>query len=514
MQRFLACFTLMAAAGCHWDLNDAGTEPLPAQLYFPSGLAVDTFTDTDGAHPYLFVSNANADLHYGGGTVQMVDLARFDQALKSFPTCEGQASCANADVGLCKRDPIDPQVIDCDETPFILGDATVKVGNFAGSMTLQTFPQDATHRRLYVGVRGDPSITWIDVDYTKRSNPLGMLNCFDDPSTLTSRPGFDSTTMHDVAPPACDGSHLIQTFDELPTGGSTVVNNCVTGMMQTTNGDCTIDLPPEPFGLFLDEGTDYARLLVSHLSSGQVTLIDASATPPPILSVSQPFFAADPNGRHGAFALAPQFPGTAHSLWYMTSNIQSVLATFRVADANVVVPAGTISVSGVFNGGNDVREILFAPDGSRAFLTQNQPPTVAVLDTRVTPTSGGLPVNQIVDVIDVCQEPSNMLMQRLSGPGPIGAAAQQLTRLFVVCFLSNQVMIVDPDTADVLGTVLLGRGPSEIAYQETAGFSPERRAYVTNFGDWTISMIDLDPGSPTENRVVARIGLPTPPPNP
>jgi hypothetical protein len=505
MSRLLVC-ALVAASGCHWSLNDAGTEPLPAQLYFPSGLAVDSFQ----GQAVLFVSNANADLHYGGGTVMVVDLNRFDQALRAFPGCEGAATCANTDVGLCKRDPLDPQVVDCDESAFILGDATVKVGNFAGSIIVQNQNSDPKlddgHRRLFVGVRGDPSITWIDVDYSKLKTPLGLLDCFDNPGSLMQRPGYNSSTKHNTAPPACDGSHLVQAFNETMVGCDQKAPSSMCSMM--------VNLPPEPFGLFLDEDPGvYHRLLVSHLAGGEVTLLDVSGAPM-IQTVSQQFFAADPNMRHGAFSLAPQRRGAgAHTLWYMTSDIQAQLALFRVADAPAVVPQGNVQLLGLA-GGNDVRQIVFQPDGARAFMTDNQPPSVVVLDTRVTATSGGLPVNQLVDQVNVCQEPSRLMWQQLSGPGPIGAAPNLQTRLFVVCFLANQVMLVDPDLPGVLDTIVVGRGPAEVVYHEDENFSPKRRAYVSNFGEWTISVIDLDPGSMTQNRVVARIGLPNPPPSP
>jgi hypothetical protein len=35
-----------------------------------------------------------------------------------------------------------------------------------------------------------------------------------------------------------------------------------------------------------------------------------------------------------------------------------------------------------------------------------------------------------------------------------------------------------------------------------------RRGYVTNFSESTIAVLDLEPGSPTENQVIARLGFP------
>jgi hypothetical protein len=294
-------------------------------------------------------------------------------------------------------------------------------------------------------------------------------------------------------------------------------------MMVTGN-----QIPPEPFGLQLDDGmlasgAPYARLLVSHLAGGQVTVIDPDAADAShaVQYVSSSFFVADPNGRHGAFALAPQLPHHPSTPWYLTSNIQPTIATFRVADANVVVPSVTFSVSGAFNSGADVRDIAFEPGGNRAFLTENNPPSMVVLDTRTLPSGAqpGVPANVVTDIVDVCQQPAHLGVRRTLAAGAAGAPPFLATRVYVVCFLANQMMVVDPDRAIVNDTILVGRGPNDVAFNfasdgDDAVDAPplHRRAYVTAYTESAISVVDLDPGSPSENRLVARIGLPSPPP--
>lgn len=489
----------VALGGCTLSVNDPGTEPLIDHVYFPSGLILDP------KGQFLYVSNGNSDLRYGGGTVQMIDTRRFDCAVKAFrkqplgPTgCDitqaGADATADPASGTrgCQMDPLDPIVVNCDDKPFILADQTVKVGNFAGNMQMQLI--DDNRRRLFVGVRGDPSITWIDVDTDLGSAPGGRaLDCFTNPMTVG----------HPTAAPGCDVDHLLQTFD-------------CTGMPGCTSNMTTI--PSEPFGLAFDEGklTDgspYARLLVSSLLGGQVLVIDANnlRSANPIVDVSAPFFAADttPQHRHGAFALAAQHRGDPTSMWYMTSNIQPTIATFRIADVNVVVPAFNFSIAGTFPVGNDVRSIAFEAGGNRAFFTENNPPSVVVLDTRPQPppASGTVAINQPVDVIDVCQEPSKLLtrtVQVLNG----GGTTQARTRVYVTCFLANQMMVIDPDRATVLATILVGRGPNDMA------LSDDGRGFVANFSEQSIGVLDLDPASPTANRMVARIGIPVPPMNP
>jgi YVTN family beta-propeller protein len=509
---------LLFVAGCHYDLNDPGTEPVPAQFYFPAGVAMDP------GGRFLYVSNGNADLRYGGGAVQLVDTLRFECAVRAFraqtagqpsqlgPECgtSDDIAAAMAAVPSCQVDPIDPSVVDCDETPFIKANQTVKVGNFAGVVRLRKTGDNT--RTLFVAVRGDPSVTRIDVDLTHDLERPGALNCFDHPETLTARPGYQASTNTTVAPPGCDVSHLVQTYTcaGLPS--------CV----MTTN-----QIPPEPFAVQFDDGVTaqgaaYARLVVSHLAGGEVMVINPDASDPTqaVQYVSSGFFTADPSGRHGAFALAPQFPHHPSSPWYLTSDIQPTIATFRIADANVVVPSVAFPISGAFNSGSDVRDIVFEPGGNRAFLTENNPPSLVVLDTRTlsTGTLPGVPANQVVDIVDVCQAPSHMGVRRTLRADAGGAPSEQ-TRIYVVCFLSNQVMVVDPDRAGVDDTILVGRGPNDIAFNfasdgDSAIDAPprERRGYVTNFTESSISVLDLEPGSASEDRLVARIGLPQPPP--
>jgi len=191
----LAALAAISWAGCHWSLNDPGTDPIPAQLYFPSGMAIDA------AHGTLFVTNANADLRFCGGTLMAIDLQRFDGALADFA-----AHTPSADAALCLSDPLDPRVIDCDETPFIFGDQTVKLGNFAGD--IRVLPEGTDKARLFVGVRGDPSITWMDVAWN--GTGLGAkpsLDCFfDHHGDVASVRGLPHQ------PPPCDPSNLVQQF--------------------------------------------------------------------------------------------------------------------------------------------------------------------------------------------------------------------------------------------------------------------------------------------------------------
>lgn len=489
----LALLLSLSASACHWDLNDPGTEPHPGEFAFPSTVVLDP----DGQH--LYVTSANADVRFGGGMLHIVDTARFECAIASFEGKALGASCdatvAADDAAGCKRDPNDPAVVDCEEAPFILGNSTVKLGNFAGKMVMQR-TGDKT-RTLYIVVRGDPSITYVDVDWNRDITRPGILDCIDDPSRLENRSGYNATTNVATTPIPCDASHLLQRYE------------CKNKISCT---DDVEQIPVEPFGLLHDQGTlpsgePYSHLLAVHLFGSEVQLIDTLSRPPTIKFVSDPLLdAPDRTNRRGAFSLASQFPGTYGSNYYVTSNYQPVMATFRLAELEVVVPGPRFSVRGAFASGGDMRDMQFEPGGQRAFFTENQPPSLAVLDTSPAPTSTGpgLPRNLVTNVVGLCQSPSHFAVRRFA----------DRTRVYVVCFLGGQVQVVDPDLGRIEDTILVGRGPNEIAlnFDDPALDNPTpaaRRGYVSNFTEATIAVIDLDPSSPTYNRVIGRIGLPT-----
>ena len=66
----------------------------------------------------------------------------------------------------------------------------------------------------------------------------------------------------------------------------------------------------------------------------------------------------------------------------------------------------------------------------------------------------------------------------------------------MACFLSNQIMVVDPDAAQVEDTILVGRGPNAMVFNfgdaddHVTPAPPARRAFVTHFSEMSIGVID------------------------
>ena len=148
------------------------------------------------------------------------------------------------------------------------------------------------------------------------------------------------------------------------------------------------------------------------------------------------------------------------------------------------------AVGGNAGSSSDTRDMTFSPDGNRMYLINREPPTLQIYDTSLKDT--GFPANKGIGATDICRQASTLTVLDV-GDGD---------RVYVTCFSDGQVYVVDPRGLGSVEDILtVGRGPYAIASAPT-----RHKVYVTNFLEDTISVIDVAPGSPTQNRVVLRIG--------
>ena len=434
MQRVLVSVLLAGLAGCPAEGEEI--QPPPDQLYFPTGLAVAPDSSV------LFVANANSELRYNSGSIAVIDL----ETVRSLADEWATGAIPSAD---CNVDASRSRVLECNESEVILADSTIRMGNFATALATQTLTSGAL--RLFVAVRGDPSVTWVDYDSNDNS-----LDCGGDGSY-----------------PLCDGPHRLARMRndvELPT------------------------MTTEPFGIHVDSANGY--VMVTHLTSGAVSLVDA---PPdgsdPILAdaIAGLFLADQQTGVRGAVGVAGRLPGSEHDLVYVTSRSEDrvqMLYVYR-PDASsfpTIVPSEFFFLDEVFPS-DDGRGISFSADGTRAHIVNREPPTLSVFDTTIG--ADGFPVNELLGVAEVCTQASNVT---IADPG----AGE---RAYVTCFPSGQVWVVNPVSMAVEAIIEVGRGPHAVAA------SPARQQlYVANFLEDTVAVVDIRPGSPTENLVTLRLG--------
>jgi hypothetical protein len=513
MNRAKAPAHVLLLAACAWlpacGLNQAGVEPPADTIAYPASAVLDRAGD------WLFVTNSNADLRYNDGTLIALSLTRAEAdrvvSIADRPRCPAvnYANPRTDSPNLCCRDVIDPNVLDCDERSYVGSDdenmaaasdpkvkrgaANIRIGSFAAGMVLQTatcptigggcdictgFSSDVD--RLLLGVRGDTSLTFIDVQSNGDATPP-TLKCVGDPTDPES-PG-------DFA--ACDAAHRIVTAPSALASPSNDPN------------PPDVPLPDEPYALAIDPQD--GLLFIGHLSgntarpfTGGFSLFDiaprvAGAQPSGKLGLEAPRFIApfsspfSPNsvGSVGVTAL-----NYADGKMYASSRYTAQVAPLGTT-AQCPLPVGSVREVAAFpNGpsynpplaGSETRGIQFV--NGPAFVLQRSPPSlIRFFPDQYTAT----------DILETCSSPT-FLDQYTNSAGE--------TRLFVTCFADGEVYVYDPGLPQLVKTFSVGRGPSGLVFD-----SKREVAYVVGFGDNNISVIDLVPGSPTEYHMIQRIGF-------
>lgn len=537
-----------------WEASDSSTEPPSHCLFFPGSLAVDPLGDV------LYATNTNADLTFGGSTLFAVDLLRQEHAVACFRrygTAEiaasdpddlgcGKISCSNSGASLgtgatveqteryealsknlpanfdrcyCQRDIDDPNIVNCEPQRFIISEQTIKLGFFPGEMRLlvedpplwtTAAPRgNLLHRGIYVAVRGDPSITFVDatrplmLGRKPSDSPRVELNCSgvprpDERPTSSRNPG-DTYVLKECA----DQNRVQRTFDDvlidmnnpalgtqprfrLPAEplGLTIARGCIEpggihergtfyGGNQCSTPDCSACYTLDSMGKKIP-GTYYQYLVATHLPNAQVSAFELPGNPtspaPPVLQdVSVSLFSGS-DMRRGAFAVAPRLAGDLSQPWYVTSRLTGQISTFRLATATGprVIPGLILTVANQFSvSPDDVRDAAFEPSGDRAFFAVYTPPSLVVLDTRLRANGSGVPNNQVLSITNLCNGPSRLALARV--PRQSMGATILSTHLFVTCYQSGQVAEVDADSGDLVGTIQVGRGPLNIALNFGAG---------------------------------------------
>ncbi|WP_437593404.1 hypothetical protein [Sorangium sp. So ce1000] len=182
----------LGIVGCFVDSE--GLPPPVERFYYPTGLAV-----SPGGR-VLYVANSDFDLQYNGGTVQALDLQRLRKrtlALQASlnPREAGvdagggvSAACKAVGLGTNAAPQVYPGPCAPLDTSALGGDDEVVrrsavIGAFASNLLLvhSPLPGDgvdagARQARLFVPVRGDPSVTFFDVA-DDRFDDSGAQHC-------------------------------------------------------------------------------------------------------------------------------------------------------------------------------------------------------------------------------------------------------------------------------------------------------------------------------------------------
>jgi DNA-binding beta-propeller fold protein YncE len=255
----IACALGHSVTACY-STGD-GTKPPPTSLYYPVGLAVSQ------AGNVLYAVNSDFDLQWNGGTVQSYDLQSIRQHAAVTATGD-QDLVVRAGVpltrplnGQCpqdlpeytsdqngKRQPLGETCAPPVDSRTYVKD-WVTIGAFATDLQLASW----TKNRIFIPVRGDASLTWMDVVPDTDQN---------------AKIAFD----HD-APDASSPFYL--------NCDSRVDNRCNAAHHAGSPNDKYntrhAEMPGEPFGIAQSE--DGAFLLVTHQNETKVSLFSSGLAP-------------------------------------------------------------------------------------------------------------------------------------------------------------------------------------------------------------------------------------------
>jgi hypothetical protein len=499
----------VVAIGGGCNFGESGIAPPANRIFLPAGIAADQKSDV------LYVVNSNSDLRYNAGTVVAVDL---DQARivrdcaqdPSLPECQGQTLpnppfCAKTSFSrteavpdnYCCWDALDSNILNCNEPQFIHPEATVSIGSFGGAIQLQQ-PDDGTDfRRLFVAVRAEPSITFADITIQQS-----------DASAL----GGKSVSMR------CQGPRS-ENWTQQPLG------YCDDNWKVRRPGGATpgaLVLPEEPHSMWIDK--TLGALFVGHLTvlannvvqGGGVSSID-------ICDRKNVRFAGHTNATflptsltQSVASLSPGDPANLSTIVYAGAQSSAAISGLALQSPRIdcvdgaagdpgrdltLVAADSFYSSAFLPHGADIRGILFSVDGTTAWVLHKNdasistsPAALVAIDRRRTGWNGE-PANTPIDFVQVCGGPTEMQMPD-AGPGK--------GRIFITCYDTGQIYVIDPIHMTVTAKIDVGAGPTSLVFSPTE----PTKAYVASFFNSHLSVIDFAPGSRTENHVILRLGLP------
>ena len=484
--RLAAVGSLALAAGLSaCALNQEGVPPPRDDMFFPAGAKLDA------TGQWLYVTNSNSDLRYNDGTLVVVNLnkARDDRAKSGWSPCPqvNYIRPANAPTStpLCCWDALDRYALNCDSRQYIDPGASVRIGSFAGEMVFHAETTCLDSRmahcdgRLFVAVRGNSSITSIDVALPDGAEP--QLSC-----SVAGPGAFD----------ACDQDHVIT---QRP-------------LLETTEGApipipdaAQVTLPEEPYAMALNVDKNHDWLMVGHLRGGAISLIDVGMAVPRLIGFYNNLVPPDGSGQRG---ITSMIAGPSQGSFYVGSRfvprVAGIVTTGEVSnpfnpealDNVVVVGNGLQYVSSL--SGTETRGIAFieaasddpAPQPGLAFVLQRVPPVLLKFEG----------ANQLpVDVLETCNSPTFLYQN----------GEDVNARLYVNCFEDGEVYVFDPRVPRLVDVIEVGRGPAGLEFPPKGAADYGKLMYVVGFGANNVSVVDIEAGSPTENHVIQRIGFPS-----
>ncbi len=521
-------------AGCF--VGDTAANPPTEAFYYPTGLV------RSGGGSTLYVTNSDFDLQYNGGTVLALDLNTI-RTNKLIPLLTSLRLVSENKTTLneaCRAGGVEPNTNTilnpgpCLAVPLLDATGTAPpsatIGAFASGVVLVQ-PEDSTKdARLFIPVRGDPSITFLDVDNDVTSRAFSRrLSCI-------------SGGTASLEGARCTSDHLIG--------------------MDPYESTRAVRLPTEPVGIAASE--DGTAIVVAHQTENSVSLsIDDPRDAKPTL---QFILGSLPTGPTEV-AMVPipklfkdrvEHPTSPQDVidyqrgFLVTYNAAPVLDLFRVRKDESGTSRPYLSRSnetaiGVNADGKDSRGIALDAQARQdceagcagagaclavclkipidVYIANRSPPSLLIgrLDTTSIPDDSIAPTGAFDRVLITDSIPLSYGASKVIVGNVIDADGKLSRRVFAAAFDSRLIFSYDPNEQRVDAFFRTGRGPHAMAtdVDDQSAIKGKRGEqgqeghaflFVGHFTDSYLGAIDLDMRHPESfGTMFASVGTPMPP---
>jgi DNA-binding beta-propeller fold protein YncE len=539
----------VCALGSGCFLGDVALPPPPDTLYYPTGLV------RSPGGTALYVINSDFDLQYDGGTVVALDLAKLRTKLTPLLTALREVTAGTKDVEqacLAGGTTVNTNVLnpgpclaislsaaqESDKIPI----PSATIGAFASGGIFVQRKGSTPDARLFIPVRGDPSITFFDVkDDDLDNNPLT-------PGAFSDALDCTGVTPH-ILGERCNNKHRIG--------------------VEPFESTRAIILPTEPVGIAASE--DGTAIVVAHQTEKSVSLtIDDPALNTPTIDGT---VRGKPTLEFvlGGLADGPTDVGTvpipalikaqteAHPPtidyqrgFLVTYHNSAVIDLVRVhkdesGTSRPFLTRSNETAIGVNGDGRDSRGIAVDSSARAAcetgcggvasclvdcvripidiFVANRSPPSLLIgrVETTLIPEDSPDPTAAFDRVFITNSIPLSIGASKVAIGQVIDAQGHLARRVFTGTFDSRSVFSFDPVGGVVDRIITTGRGPHALTFDHDeqsgikgaageAGQTGHAFLLVGHFTDSYLGVVDLDMRHPESfGTMFASVGTPTPP---
>jgi hypothetical protein len=463
------------------------------------------------------------------------------------PTCPGLCNGGVCMLACVDNAPLTPAACSPISPPF-QGSATI--GAFASGAVIAQDPTTSGHARLFVPVRGDPSVTWFDIQDDSAS--AAPPSCMTDEDCAKSLP--NSVCRNNVCrflldcgqspdSPRCIDEHRMG-VDPYDNFRNLILPVQPVGLDVSDDGQWLVSAHQitggPAIGLSWDKH-DGSRPtfqfdLTSNVPAGPTEVKHIPA--PKLVSVAnipyQPGFLVSYNATPeiDIFRVNPD-QGSSPPRPFLSRAAQTPVTL--LADGKdsrgIALDASERQACEDACGGTDQACLTGCTNiPILAFIANRSPPSLLFGNVETTIVNGGgttgLGVSDALEIFyplavtGAADNQGGSSASKVAIGNAIAPDGKSLKSLvFVVSFDSRYISVFDPKTQTQIAIIHTGRGPNPIAFDScvgncnmAAGETPHAYLYVGHFTDSYLGVVDLDMSHPeTFGTMFASIGNPIPP---